>query len=180
MSYDADTRWNLNVNMLQVSKRHFALSNSAAARWGPDPTISDNEKQMTPQGATYCKYNYHHRRRHRHFLYANQYFPEWNVFNQVCEVLRQSLLGVWMIHVFSIQQYYTVLRSIQLYSVLHIFGPLPAAAGPLARTKEWRCRRLHSHTKRLPKCHGHYSAYILCLFDICNTDRVFDSPQWMG
>ena len=163
--------WNLNINMLQVSKTLCIIE--FRCRWGQNHRFPIMKSIWHHKGP-HCKYNYHHPRRHRHF------FPEWNVFNPVYEELRQSLLGVWMIHVFSIQQYSTVLRSIQLYSVLHIFGPLPAAAGPLARTKEWRCRRLHSHTKRLPKCHGHYSAYILCLFDICNTDRVFDSPPWMG
>ena len=93
---------------------------------------------MTPQGATYCKYNYHHRRRHRHFLYANQYFPEWNVFNQVCEVLRQSLLGVWMIHVFSIHQYSTVFHSAHKYSTVFsiaYFWPLARSSWAIGKNK---------------------------------------------
>ena len=77
----------------------------------------------------HCKYNYHHLRRHRHF------FPEWNVFNPVYEVLRQSLLGVWMIHVFCFQEYSAVLRSIQLYSVLHIFGPLARSSWAIGKNK---------------------------------------------
>ena len=175
MSYDADTRWNLNINMLQVSKTLCIIE--FRCRWG--------QNHWFP----IMKSKWHHKGPHiantiiiilvvigiffQSETYSTRFVKGWDRAYLVCEWFMYSVF-------ISIQQYSTVLRSIQLYSVLHIFGPLPAAAGPLARTKEWRCRRLHSHTKRLPKCHGHYSAYILCLFDICNTDRVFDSPPWMG
>ena len=130
----------------------------------------------------HCKYNYHQRRRHiigifcvqisifQSETYSARFMKCWDRAYLVCEWFMYSVFN-------SIPPCSEVFNCIQYCIFL---APLPAAAGPLARTKEWRCRRLHSRTKRLPKCHGHYSAYILYLFDICNTDRVFDSPPWMG